>query len=134
MLDSASWLQRNLAGDGASIISLNNLTDGQDYVVQIFSSDTRGGRNRQLWLDNGESGEYSTTTGIGTVAEGGGGGLFVLGSFTADNTGQASFTMLHTDQGGNANINAISVIAVPEPSSAALLGLAGMGFLVRRRK
>lgn len=39
-----------------------------------------------------------------------------------------------TSAGNNATLNALSITAIPEPSSAALLGLGGLALILRRRK
>lgn len=59
-------------------------------------------------------------------------GQFAIGTFTASGTTQ-DLTAL-ANGFGQAHINAFQVRAVPEPSSAALLGLAGFALILRRRK
>ncbi|MEP4077856.1 carbohydrate-binding protein [Haloferula sp.] len=104
LIDSAAWGFSN----AETTITLNNLTDGHTYVVQVFSSDVRGTRNNTLVLDSGAGNEFSSS-GTGSVANGGGDGAHVTGSFVADSSGQATFTFRYLATSGNANINAIQV-------------------------
>ncbi|MDF7808664.1 PEP-CTERM sorting domain-containing protein [Pontiellaceae bacterium B12219] len=127
LLGSAQWLK---AAGGT--ITLGNLTDGQEYQVQVFSSDTRSGRNNVLVLDGGTAGEF-TSLGNGSVAAGGAGGTYVIGTFTADATGEASFFADYLGS-GNANINAIQIRAIPEPATIGLVAAFGGGILFIRRR
>ena len=123
LLDSAFWAQRN-PGDpnDRTVISLNGLTEGRNYLVQILSSDTRGSRNSFVAIDRDLPTEFIDTIGNGT----GGGGIFLNGTFTADADGTTSFTYIHDGLGGNANFNAIQVREIgdipepPEPPSGVL--------------
>lgn len=58
-------------------------------------------------------------------------GFVFVGSGVADGTGQVQLTYAH--QGGFGVVDAAAFV-IPEPSSTALVGLAGLGLLLRRRK
>ena len=63
-------------------------------------------------------------------------GLLMTGTFTADATTQ-DFTTSGFESTGvsiGSQLNAITLYEVPEPSSAALLGLGGLALILRRRK
>ncbi|MGJ8641241.1 MAG: carbohydrate-binding protein [Opitutaceae bacterium] len=104
LIDSAAWGFAN----AETTVTLNNLTDGRNYIVQVFSSDVRGTRNNTLVLDSGAGNEFSSSE-TGSVDNGGGNGAFVTGSFVADSSGQATFTFRYLATAGNANLNAIQV-------------------------
>jgi len=104
LLDSARWAPRTAAGE---TVQLNNLTAGKSYLVQLYSSDTREGKNFFLTLDDGTANEYTTT--IGNGSGGTGTGICIIGMFVADATGTAQFTYAHSVVAGNANMNILQV-------------------------
>lgn len=105
LLDSAQWALPNLA----QTVELQNLTIGEEYLVQVFSSDTRGTRNNELVLDQGEAGEFTSfLTGANTNTPPGGNGAWVTGTFTASDVTE-SFTYIYSTAVGNANLNALQV-------------------------
>lgn len=120
-----SW---NFHGDTAPLTqTISGLTDGQQYQVQFFFTDARG-------CCNGRTQTFGNTVADGGVASAAltaGTGEFVIGTFTASGTTQ-DFVI----GGGPAqnHVNAFVVASVPEPSSAALLGLGGLALIMRRRK
>ncbi|MEI6891540.1 MAG: carbohydrate-binding protein [Pontiella sp.] len=100
LLDSAQWG----TGNANNTITLGDLTDGQEYLVQVFSSDNRDGRNNVLRLDEGMAHQFdSVSTGATNH------GAYVIGTFTADATEEAVFTFRYEAVSGNANLNAIQV-------------------------
>ena len=109
LMNSAQWGSSGTP----NTITLGNLTAGQEYLVQVFSSDNRTGRDNSLSLDNGTANEFnSVSTGEANS------GAFVTGTFTADASGEAQFTFAQTTSGlpvliGNANLNAIQVRKAP---------------------
>lgn len=119
---------------GASTVSLSGLISGQAYRIQALVFDGRGTAGipgRTVSFDGIDQGVYAN--GVSGVTWGD--GLLVTGTFTADATTQ-DFTIEAfagaTSKGGQ--LNALLVHAVPEPSSAALLGLGGLALVLRRRK
>ena len=64
-------------------------------------------------------------------------GNYVLFENVSLDTLEIKVTGGHLDTSNNgtiANINGIQIVQVPEPSSAALLGLGGLALILRRRK
>jgi hypothetical protein len=112
------------------------LTSGHTYRIQALVFDGRGDAGipgRTVQFDGVDQGQYAN--GVDGVTWGD--GLLVTGTFTADAATQ-DFTN-EGFQGANstgAQLNALLVhtTAVPEPSSAALLGLGGLALILRRRK
>jgi hypothetical protein len=107
--------------------TLNNLTIGDVYQVQVWVNDSRDGvtttRNQTV------SGSLSQAFNVPQV--GGGLGQYLIGTFTADSSSQTiSFS---PGDGGVVQINGIQLrnlgSAVPEPASATLLvlGVASLG-------
>lgn len=140
----------------AATITLSGLTIGDTYVMQIFTNDARtsGGRNN-LWQTGFSDGTQnfadSFTAGTHGISNlnnrdsvtfaGETSGDSIIGTFVADATTQSfdhqgTRNAFDTNSGGQGQINAfqLRVISVPEPSSAALLGLGGLALLQRRRK
>lgn len=111
-------------GDNGVQFSLSGLTVGQQYLVQVWSSDLRtglaGARFGTLTMNGATNTNTPTLTWYNNAT-----GSTVVGRFTADNATQG-FTMDSTGSysGNNAQINAIQVRAVPEPSATALLAMA----------
>lgn len=130
------------AGPNATV-SFNNLTIGQDYQFQFWINDSRGTGNPN---SNGRGESISNVGGFGAVAldynttnAAGGLGQFVIGTFTADATTQAFELAGFRETGStatsaSAQMSAIQLRAVPEPSHLALLGLASITAILRRRR
>jgi len=123
-----------------SNISISGLTSGTEYQVQIWVNDSRypNTATRQTTFSAGNTSGYVQASRDDTQYHL---GQFVIGTFTADGT-----TQTITYQGYNGDdpptpladanyVNALLVTTVPEPGSAAFLGLllCGAGFLRRRK-
>jgi hypothetical protein len=111
----------DLGGSGYSI-TLNNLNPGTEYILQIWSNSWNGVSttttiNGAITLD--------VNTNPGNTA--GGVGQFTIGKFTAS----TSTEVLTFSQAGY--INALSLHAVPEPTSLPVLGIAALGFFLTSR-
>ena len=132
------------ATDKANFI-LGSLVAGHTYETQFFVNDSRGafgpGNNETITSGtDSTAGAGSQTLTLVTASAEGGQGQFVVGTFVADNSGAASFTL----QGNNStqangfqyrDLGAAS--PAPEPLQVAGLGFAAfglVGLLLKARK
>lgn len=123
ILGEAIW---NDGGPATLTLTLNGLTLGQQYLFQTWTNDSRSfGANRSGSITAGNSVilDYNNTDASGGL------GQFVIGTFIADATSQVI-----TYESNNSMINAVQLRAIPEPGSAALLGMVGVAALIRRRR
>jgi hypothetical protein len=111
-------------------ITLNNLTIGYNYQVQIFANDSRTeGYGRSMALTGSSTVlDYNTTEAVGGV------GQFAIGTFTADSTSQV-LGFSSSTQTPQLNGLSLRVTAVPEPSTYALVlgGILNLSLIRRRR-
>jgi len=123
VLDSLAW-----DGPNPKILTLNSLTVGEVYQIQLFVSDDRGccGGRDQFWSDNSAIGAGNETS---TAPHGN--STYVIGRFTADAVSQEIYGF-GDSQAQNA-LNGYVLRSVPEPSAALLSTLAGLALLRRRR-
>ncbi|MEP4078013.1 PEP-CTERM sorting domain-containing protein [Haloferula sp.] len=122
LVGSSSWGRQVLTGT----VTLNGLIIDQAYSVQIWMNDSRDRTDwniRTSTLD-GAAVDHNTTDAHGGL------GQYIIGTFTADAASQDIAVVSLTAP----QIAAIQLRAVPEPSSAALLGLGGLALVLRRRK
>ena len=107
--------------------TLNNLTSGFVYQVQIWANDSRTeGFGRAMALTGSSTAlDYNTTEAVGGL------GQFAIGTFTADSTSQVLNFSSSTQ---TPQLNGLSLRVVPEPSTYALVvgGIATL-LLIRRR-
>lgn len=134
VLDGGAWHNKTADTTQPMTLRIGSLTVGQTYLVSLFSVDQRAtsaGRSQAYWdtfnagvFSGGTSGGFSQNTPIMTMF-----------TFTADAAFQDIF-IEETDNVGNAdtNLSAFTLYAIPEPSSAALVGGVGLLALLRRRR
>jgi len=116
-------------GTGNSLATLTGLIIGQVYEIQMFNA-----RNDGVTVDYG----YAATVGgaevysLTGVTRAPTAPSLVTGTFTATATSQE----IHVAIAGSTNleVSAYQLRTIPEPSSAALLGLGGLALILRRRK
>ena len=110
--------------------TLEGLTIGQTYALQIWFNDSRSGENRGGTITGGPTVDVNTNASNSA----GGVGQFVIGEFTADAATQ-SFDFTATGSNSVAALmNGYQLRAIPEPS---LTLLGGLGFAIaaaRRRR
>lgn len=120
--------------NGGGSITFSGLTMGQNYELQLVFSDTRSGSlgatNIDLWGNATGAGAAEHSTADISTAQ------LVTATFTADGTTQSFWTTQNTATVGSfdGGAAALQLRAVPEPTSAALLGLGGLALILRRRK
>jgi PEP-CTERM motif len=133
LLSGAAYAQPT----GGMTVTISGLTVGDNYEIEFWVNDSRGGigPSRTETLNGG--GSPSASIHFDTGAQGGL-GQFDVGTFTAT-AGTQQFSLM-----GNAvdQVNALEIrdtgvgFTTPEPSSAALLGLGALalGFGLRRKR
>jgi hypothetical protein len=132
---SASYQDALRGGDykqfGPITVSLNNLSIGTPYAVQLWYHDSRDGF--PFTQDVTSLGGNLVTLVKNFQNAYGGVGQFTIGTFIADATSQTFTVSSATEY--NTQINAIQVRAIPEPSTLTLaaLGLIAGLRTVRRR-
>ena len=98
-------------GTAAGSATLNGLTPGHDYAVQVWVNDSRN--NSGVWTRTetvSSTGGNSVSLAFNTFQAAGGVGQYAVGTFTADSTATQAITF--TPAGGSsasAQLNAISV-------------------------
>jgi hypothetical protein len=116
-------------GTTDAVYTLNNLSIGQEYLIQFWINDSRAtDSNRFATIaDSGVTVDFNTADAIG------GAGQYVIGTFIADSTSE-TFTLNAVS--GNQQLNAIQLRAIPEPGTYALIGgvISLSSVALRRRK
>lgn len=112
-------------------VTLNGLTDGASYQLQIWINDSRNANTAYLGfghLDGSVEVDYNTSDVAGGI------GQYVIGEFVATGTSQSfEFKTDVAEVNNVALLNAFQVRLIPEPS-AALLGVLGLSGLALRRR
>ena len=124
LLNDGAYWPANTNG----VVDLNGFTIGQDYLVQFVFADTRyNGGTMQVQAVSGVTGNSTTATYSYTDGR----YLVVNAQFKAD-TANTRWTP-SANGGTGEQLNAIRIVAIPEPSAALLGGLGILGLLRRRR-
>ncbi|HWY29199.1 MAG TPA: immunoglobulin domain-containing protein, partial [Candidatus Acidoferrum sp.] len=100
---------------GPKLITLNNLTVGHQYSVQLFAMDTRGGgaSSRQAnFQDPNDALDISSTFTMGEAD-------YIIGTFTANSS--TMYVEENLLEGGGGNINALVIRQAPFTAVAATL-------------
>jgi autotransporter-associated beta strand protein len=102
----------NSAANTSGTVTLNNLTVGRKYQLEVWAGDPRTGNttNRAEWIYDGIGGATNLLK-FNMTATNGGLGQWTLGSFTADSSSQA-FTLDATAPGNPGNNNVIQMNAL----------------------
>jgi autotransporter-associated beta strand protein len=102
----------NSTSNTAALVTLNNLTSGHKYQVQLWAGDPRTGisTNRAEWIYDGIGGATNLLK-LNMTATNGGLGQWVIGSFTADSSSQ-NFTLDATAPGNPGNNNVVQINAI----------------------
>lgn len=111
--------------------TLSGLTEGVQYSVQLFTSDSRAniGDRRSIRFNDGLG---NSTAEVAQNAK-----QYFIGTFTAVGTTQDIITTSNPISPGTTTaveLNALTLSIIPEPSGVLLLGLSALGLLVRRRR
>ncbi|MBT7959782.1 MAG: PEP-CTERM sorting domain-containing protein [Akkermansiaceae bacterium] len=125
-------------------MSLTGLSIGQQYQIQLIGiHDLRSATSTRTYTLPDQTGVTPAYTGPQLARgaggnDGGGSGSAagtVVGTFTAGAVTEVIWITNTVAPGGNdPGLSGYALRAIPEPSSAALLGLGGLALILRRRK
>lgn len=122
-------------GTSALNISLNNLTPGQPYQLQLIGPAAQAGRSRvsQATVNDGLGNSVAGLAGqLDLDGDAAAHVTTIIGVFTADATSQAVNVVLAADR--NSGISGLILTTVPEPSAAMLAAAAAVAGVARRRR
>jgi hypothetical protein len=130
LLNSQVFFDGRSIGSSALNISLNNLTPGITYQVQVIGA-AHSSNPTAVTLDDGLGNSVAGLSGFADLDNDTNSHVTsVLGTFTADATSQAINAVLEDNR--NSGISGLIVTQVPEPTTLSLLVL-GLLFASRRR-
>ncbi len=127
--DAATDALYTNAGYSGGTITLTGLNIGDQYEIQAFHGDNRGGALSTRVMNVGDGTTVATTSGAVSTS-----GSWIIGTFTADAATQDFHSSHGTNVSSELNAYQLRNVTVPEPSSTALLGLGGLALILRRRK
>lgn len=107
-------------------LTLSGLTPGQAYHLQMIMSERRFVRSATMTIQGEESALFETGVAGPPAVE----AIGMIAVFTA--TGTSETVLL--SNASNVDVAAWALQTIPEPASAALLGLGGTLMMVRRRR
>lgn len=122
-LSAGDNIYQAFSSDGAGLYNVNFLANGQGYSSVYLSSDV----NAQNFSNaQGTSGSPSTVYGPGWQSA----------TYSFNATANTSYHVFFEGAGTGLGVDGISVTAVPEPETYAMMlaGLGAVGFVARRRK
>ncbi|GAA5497435.1 hypothetical protein Rhal01_03631 [Rubritalea halochordaticola] len=116
----------------AANLNLSGLVIDQTYLVELVLVDARAAQEGRTVVVDGEDPIQFAYNGNDTFWP----ARVIRGTFTADATTQQISIQTFNVGGSSAGsqLNAYQLRAIPEPSSCAMIGLAGLGFILRRRR
>ena len=120
---------RVTAGGDAMELVLQNLSDGQEYQIQLFASDDNNSGNRTtVFSDAATGGNIASELRLGDKD-------YVVGTFIADGASQSVFAQVGSFASNTAYITGFSLTTIPEPGTYALIGgLLALGSVMLRRR
>lgn len=126
----------NRFGDGETLsFTITNLTSSVGVATftefDAFTLDEWGGNSHEAVIGSGTGLSNATTNGGLNVTVDEAGPLFISSSTIVAGNGSGASNWGVTNVGFNIDVD---TTVVPEPSSTLLLGLAGVGFLMRRKR
>lgn len=130
LLNSQVFFDGRSIGSSALNISLNNLTPGVTYQVQVIGA-ANSSNPTTVTLDDGLGNSVAGLSGFADLdSDTNSHVTSVLGTFTADSTSQAINAVLEDNR--NSGISGLILTQVPEPTTLTLLSLSLL-ISVRRR-
>lgn len=130
--DFGQWFN-NTTADAEIAFSFTGLELNTHYNISFFVYNAGSGQMRHNFYEGTSSADpfitqFTTASAPGNPAWTPG----VTFSFNSGATGQLDITM--QEAGSRLNMDGISIVATPEPTSIALLGLGGLALILRRSK
>ena len=130
-----------IATDVSGDITIGGLNPGGTYNLALITGFNVAGSFSTDFTIGGTTLTANDTVGAGTNANGAltftsGGTHALFSNIIADGSGDITFSTTNTAGASNGVLSGLQIeaVAVPEPSTTALLGLGGLALILRRRK